>query len=105
MASEKANMRNHIQALEKQVKELQERVYELEPCQRCDLQKYGSYGRFCEDCYFEKLTEAHKDLGLDSTASDKIIEFAYKFKCEENPAMSWRYKEAFDAIRELRKWG
>ena len=61
MASEKANMRNHIQALEKQVKELQERVYELEPCQRCDHQKSGSWGRFCEDCYVEKLEESTKN--------------------------------------------
>jgi len=105
MASEKANMRNHIQALEKQVKELQDRVYELEPCQRCEHQKSGSWGRFCEDCYFEKLEESHKELRLDSTASDKIIDFAYKCKCEETPAMSWRYKEAYDEIKELRKWG
>ena len=105
MASEKANMRNHIQALEKKVKELQERVYELEPCQRCEHQKYGSFGPLCEDCHFERLDEAHKDLGLDSSASDKIIDFAYKCKCEENPTMSWRYKEAYDAIKELRNWG
>ena len=105
MASEKANMRNHIQASEKQVKELQERVYELEPCQRCERQKSGSYGPLCEDCHFERLDEAHNDLGLDSSASDKIIYFAYKCKCEENPTMSWRYKEAFDAIKELQNWG
>ncbi len=86
--------------LEEECREMQQRIYELEPCHKCDSWKSGSYKNYCEDCYFSKMDEAHKDLGLAYGASIELVEHAYHLKCRDHPESKEDFKCSFDFIMQ-----
>ena len=83
-----------------EIQKLKDMISVLEPCQRCDGKKSGSYGDVCEECHFRRLDDYCRDLGLCSYADityDMLLQ-AYKGKCESAPQSKSYFKECFEAV-------
>jgi len=83
-----------------EIQKLKDMISVLEPCQRCDGKKSGSYGDVCEECHFRRLDDYCGDLGLCSyadTTYDMLLQ-AYKGKCESAPQSKSYFKECFEVV-------
>ena len=83
-----------------EIQELKYVISVLEPCQRCDAKKSGSYGDVCEECHFRRLDDYCWDLGLKKyadTTYDMLLK-AYKEKCESAPQSKSYFKECFEGV-------
>ena len=83
-----------------EIQKLKDMISVLEPCQRCDGKKSGSYGDVCEECHFRRLDDYCWDLGLKKyadTTYDMLLK-AYKEKCESAPPSKSYFKECFEGV-------
>ena len=82
------------------VAELIARIHELEPCHRCSGPKSGSYGKYCEECYFVQLDCACQELGLvkwvDTT--DEMALAAFQSRCTAFPHYKDLYRECYERV-------
>ena len=85
-----------------EIQKLKDMISVLEPCQRCDGKKSGSYGDMCEECHFRRLDEYCGDLGLCcyADATYNMLLQAYKRKCESAPHSKPYFKECFEGVTQ-----